>query len=280
MKRTIVSIVIAATALMAALAQAGEKAYVDQAGDSATAPDLRNVVVTDANGFLAFKIDGALVPDSTIEVYIDSDRNQSTGDEGDELYVAVYMEGDGKSYYDVERWNGSKWDSVGFDVKSQSFSGREEIGFKAADAGLTGSFDFVLRSVKMVADAVEGGDRAPDSIVPWTYTLSATATTVARTVLGSPTLVPARPVAGKLADAALPRSARSRRRATHDRRRDVHRHGEGTAAPRARLGGGWLGNVPPRGAAGLVEDDGSGLHHRGLRRPSRHEAVLVPHRLT
>ncbi len=197
MKRVIVSVVIAVTALTAALAQAGERAYVDQAGDSATAPDLRNVAVSDTNGFLAFKIDGTLVPDTSIEIYIDSDRSQSTGDDGDELYVAVYMEGDGKAYYDVERWNGSKWESVSFDVKSQTFSGREEVGFKAADAGLTGSFDFVLRSVKMVADAVESRDRAPDSIVPWTYTLSATATTVARTVLGSPTLVPARPVAGK-----------------------------------------------------------------------------------
>ena len=177
MKRVIVSVVIAVTALTAALAQAGERAYVDQAGDSATAPDLRNVAVSDTNGFLAFKIDGTLVPDTSIEIYIDSDRSQSTGDDGDELYVAVYMEGDGKAYYDVERWNGSKWESVSFDVRSQTFSGREEIGFKAADAALTGSFDFVLRSVKMVADTVESRDRAPDSIVPWTYTLSATATT-------------------------------------------------------------------------------------------------------
>ena len=90
------------------------------------------------------------------------------------------MEGDGKTYYDADRWNGSKWENVTFDVASQTFAGREEIGFKAADAGLTGTFDFVLRSVKMVADAVESRDRAPDSIVPWSYTLSSSSSAAAR----------------------------------------------------------------------------------------------------
>ena len=72
---------------------------------------------------------------------------------------------DGKSYNDVERWNGSKWDSVSFDVKSQT-SGREEIGFTAIDA-LTGSFDLVLRSVKMVADdSVAGGWATCRLVVP------------------------------------------------------------------------------------------------------------------
>ena len=199
MKRTIVPAVIAAVGIAAGIAAAGEKSYVDAAGDSGTAPDIGNVVVTDVNGLLVFKINGTLVPSSAFEIYIDSDRNQSTGDDGDELYLVTFMQGDGKAYYDAERWNGSAWLNVTFDVHSQTFPGREEIGFKAADAGLTGTFDFVLRSLKMVADAVEARDRAPDSIVPWSYTLSATSTTTpaARAVLGSPTLVPVRPIAGK-----------------------------------------------------------------------------------
>jgi hypothetical protein len=192
----LVLVVSAALGVMAAMAQAGEKAFVDATGDSGTAPDLGNVVVTDANGLLVFKLDGKLVPDSSIQIYIDADRNQSTGDDGDELFLAVFMEADGETYYAAERWTGSKWDRVTFDVDAQSFDGREEIGFKAADAGLTGTFDFVLRSVKMVADAVEGRDRAPDSIVPWSYTLSAT-TTVAKAVIGKPTLSPPMPVAGR-----------------------------------------------------------------------------------
>jgi hypothetical protein len=199
MKRMIVLVVMAAVGIAAAMAEAGDKAYVDAAGDAGTAPDLTNVTVTDSNGLLVFKIDGTLVPSSAFEIYIDADRNQSTGGDGDELSLVVFMEGDGKTYYDADRWNGSKWENVTFDVTSQTFSGREEIGFKAADAGLTGTFDFVLRSVKMVADAVEGRDRAPDSIVPWSYTLSSPSTTggTTRVVLGTLTLSPVKPVAGK-----------------------------------------------------------------------------------
>ena len=81
----------------------------------------------------------------------------------------------------------------------------------AHDAGLTGTFDFVLRSVKMVADAVESRDRAPDSIVPWSYTLlsSSSAGGTTRVVLGTPTLSPARPAAGKPVTLRVPvRSAK------------------------------------------------------------------------
>lgn len=196
MKRMLFFAAIAALGIAATMAHAGEKAYLDGTGDSGTAPDLANVVVTDSNGLVVFKVDGTLVPSSSIQIYIDADRNQSTGDDGDELFVAVFMEDDGKSYYDAERWSGSKWEQVAFEVNAQTFTGREEIGFNATAAGLTGTFDFVLRSVKMVADAVEARDRAPDSIVPWSYTLSA-ATTSAKAVLGKPTFSPLRPVAGR-----------------------------------------------------------------------------------
>lgn len=197
MKRKMLLVVVAALGVAAAMAQAGEKAYVDATGDSGTAPDLGNVVVTDSNGLLVFKVDGTLVPSSAIQIYIDADRNQATGDDGDELFLAVFMEEDGKSFYDAERWGGSKWEDATFDVSSQTFPGREEIGFNASAAGLTGTFDFVLRSVKLVADAVEGRDRAPDSIVPWSYTLAAATTTSAKAFLGKPTFTPLRPVAGK-----------------------------------------------------------------------------------
>jgi hypothetical protein len=203
MRRIIIILLVATAALTAsaAFARAGETSYADAVGDSGTAPDLTNVTVLDTNGFLVFKIDGALVPSSSFELFIDADRNRTTGDDGDELWISVFQEGDGKNYWDAERWNGSKWEDVTFDVTSRTFPGRVEIGFSATQAGLTGPFDFVVTSVKMVADAVESVDRAPDSIAPWTYTLAAPAaagtTTVARAVLGKLTLSPAKPVSGK-----------------------------------------------------------------------------------
>lgn len=198
MKRIVVLVAVAAVGIAATLAQAGEKAYVDAAGDSGTAPDLGNVVVTDTNGFLAFKIDGTLVPSSTFVIFIDTDRNQSAGEDGDELMVGVDQETDGRNFWFASRWSGSKWEDAGIDVTSQSFSGRHELGFRAANAGITGPFDFVVMSVKMVADAVEGRDRAPDSVVPWTYELARQqATTSVKAVIGQARLVPARPAAGR-----------------------------------------------------------------------------------
>ena len=134
MKRIILVVTIVALVGTAAIATAGEKSFADDAGDSGTAPDLTKVVVSETNGLLVFRIDGALVPDSSIEIYIDADRDQSTGGEGDELWLSVFQENDGKSYWDADRWNGSKWETVKFDVTSQTFTGRKEIGFKASEA--------------------------------------------------------------------------------------------------------------------------------------------------
>ena len=224
MKRMIVVVVIAVIGIAATMASAGDKAYVDAAGDSGTAPDITNVTVTDANGLVVFKIEGTLVPSSAFEIYVDKDRDQSTGDDGDELWLSVFMEGDGKTYYDADRWNGSKWENVTFDVTSQTFAGREEIGFKAADAGLTGTFDFVLRSVKMVADAVESRDRAPDSIVPWSYT-TLVLVVGRRHDAGRARHADAQPgEAGRrqAGDAPRPRPERERRRTAHHGRGDLH----------------------------------------------------------
>ena len=198
MKRIMIVAVIAALAGTGAMAAAAERSYSDAAGDSRTAPDLTSVDVSDTNGFVVFKIGGTLTQSSSFEILIDTDRNQSTGDDGDELWLSVFQEGDGKTYWDADRWDGSKWADAGLDVKAQSFSGREEIGFPAAGAGLNGSFDFTVLSVKMVADAIESADRAPDSIVPWTYELTTRAAeSSAKMTLGQVRLAPARVVAGK-----------------------------------------------------------------------------------
>jgi hypothetical protein len=198
MKRIIVAAVTAVLASSAAMAAAAERSYADAAGDSGTAPDLTSVDVSDANGFVVFKIGGTLAPLTSYEILIDTDRNQSTGRDGDELWLSVFQEGDGKTYWDADRWDGSKWADAGLDVTSQGYPGRQEIGFPSAAAGLNRSFDFTVLSVKMVADAIESVDRAPDSIVPWTYELTTRAVeSSAKATLGQVRLVPARAVAGK-----------------------------------------------------------------------------------
>ena len=198
MKRLIALTALVVGSIASAAAFAGEKAYTDGAGDSGTAPDLTSVTVSDTNGFLAFKIMGNLVPSTAYAVYVDTDRNQSTGDDGDELWVGLDQEADGKTYWYAQKWNGSKWERAGIEVTSRSFNGREELGFRAADAGITGSFNFVVGSLKYLADGVESRDYAPDSIVPFTYELAAQReATAVKATIGAVSLLPNRPVAGK-----------------------------------------------------------------------------------
>ena len=198
MKRFIALVATAVGCIAAATAFAGEKAFTDGAGDAGTAPDITGVSVSDTDGFIAFKIIGNLAPSTSYAIFIDTDRNGSTGDDGDELWVGLDQESDGKTYWYADRWNGSKWERAGIDVTSRSYPGREELGFRAAEAGITGSFDFVVGSMKMVADAVDARDWAPDSIVPWTYELAAHGgTTAGMAVIGTVRLVPVRAVAGK-----------------------------------------------------------------------------------
>jgi hypothetical protein len=186
-----------------AVAAAGNTTYGDAAGDSGTAPDLTKVEVTDSGGFVAFKLEGTLVPSSGFEILIDTDRSRATGNHGNELWVSVFQEADGKSYWDADRWSGSKWeDYAKLDVVSRTYPGREEIGFRAEDAGMTGPFNFTVISVKMAVDGVEGEDRAPDSIVPWTYELASRP--AATLVLGGLRLAPSRAVAGKTLTISLP----------------------------------------------------------------------------
>ncbi len=206
MKLYLVLTLAAVTSIVAvatAAAGGGPKTYTDASADSGTAPDLSTVDVSESGGFIVFKIAGTLVPSSSIELYIDADRNRSTGDDGDELWISVYQEADGKSYWDADRWNGSTWaDDAHFDVVSQTFTGREEIGFKTGDAGLDGPFDFMVVSFKTVADAVESRDRAPDSIVPWTYELAARRTVTP--LLGQVRVAPARVAAGRAVTMSAP----------------------------------------------------------------------------
>ena len=197
MKRRLVLTLIAALCATAAAATAGNKTFSDASGDSGTAPDLTSVEVSETGGFIVFKIAGTLVPSSSFELVLDTDRNRSTGDDGNELWISVYQEADGKSYWDTDRWNGTKWDDNGkLDVVSQTYPGREELGFKAEEAGIKGPFDFRVHSVKMVADAIEASDHAPDSIVPWTYELAAKRTVMP--VIGQLRLTPARVSSGKV----------------------------------------------------------------------------------
>jgi hypothetical protein len=84
----------------------------DPSGDAGTAPDITKVTVAnDGAGSLTFTIELAtmpdLQPDGFLVVFIDADRNITTGPNGSEFFVAATPGGAALS-----RWNGTAWESV------------------------------------------------------------------------------------------------------------------------------------------------------------------------
>lgn len=88
---------------------AGPYVYTDAVGDSASAPDIQRVTLTDnGNGTVGIAIDlAAMIPadgDSGVEMMIDADRNGTTGDDGFEFGLAADATGAG-----FGKWDGSRY---------------------------------------------------------------------------------------------------------------------------------------------------------------------------
>jgi hypothetical protein len=122
-------------------------AYADKAGDSGSAPDLQQVVLTDnGDGTVGVEIDlAAVVPDdgdSMVLLGIDADRNRQTGDNlGLDYGVGVDAQGVWMMKYDDGDW-------VAFNHAPSSptiLGGRINFTLTLSDFGVT-SFNFVALS--------------------------------------------------------------------------------------------------------------------------------------
>src|SRR5262245_13405951 len=102
-------------------ASAGSGAFSDPAGDVAAAvPDIGSVtvngdpatgtvtVMVSATGYLPPVADGL---ERGVDVWLDTDRNESTGDptDGTEYALEAWNDTTGR-WWDMGRWNGQKWE--------------------------------------------------------------------------------------------------------------------------------------------------------------------------
>lgn len=110
--RTLLTFASAATLALVAPVPASSAQSVslsDPSGDAGAAPDITNVeVADDVPGSFTFTIELAtmqdLQPDGFLVVFLDTDRNDSTGRNGAEFYVAATPKG-----VQLARWSGSAW---------------------------------------------------------------------------------------------------------------------------------------------------------------------------
>jgi hypothetical protein len=203
MKRSIVGIAVLVLALLAARVALAEQRFTDAAGDSGGAPDITVVnVANDAAGNLTFTAttnQPALAADGVLTLWLDTDRNSSTGGNGVEFSLFV-----GSAGWRLNRWDGTQFVQASASSANSTYAnGVMTFRINKADIGGVSSFVFYLLSVQFnAAGEIVARDDAPDGTAVYDYTLTvpppppppAPPLTLR---LSAPVAVQARPAAGK-----------------------------------------------------------------------------------
>jgi hypothetical protein len=158
--------VVAFAAAMAGGAFA-DQSYPDATGDAQAGTDITGMTVTnDASGGIGIQVGAAspLVGNHAFMIFIDADKNQSTGDLGDEYWLY----GGPDVGIGFLAWNGSQWadsNPAGFSVGAAA-ANVMDFRFTQASIGNTTSFNFAVVSVSIDESGgqftFKGWDAAPD----------------------------------------------------------------------------------------------------------------------
>lgn len=172
-RRGIVAVGAALAGLILVAGSSADQSYSDPAGDATSgAPDIRAIrVVNDSSGTITFAVSVAGFPGSEafVGLYLDSDRNSATGDEG----IDMYFELDGSDLNTYSWcWNGSAWAGcVPASAQVDFQNGVWLVSIDDSDLGGPSSLDFFYIGFKMSGDQELGRDEAPDGTL-YTYTLT------------------------------------------------------------------------------------------------------------
>jgi hypothetical protein len=164
------------TALVAAFAvvmtAAAEQSYTDPGGDAGPGTDITSITVrNDQSGLITMQIASAspIVGNHAIAVFIDADKNQATGDDGDE----AWMFGGplvGAAFFSCSSAGCSETSPGSFSARAAA-PNVTEFRFNRSDIGNSASFNFVAISISIDPPNVNFWDGAPNSGY-FTYDLS------------------------------------------------------------------------------------------------------------
>jgi hypothetical protein len=192
------AIVIVAFSTTGATSAPTDTSFVDAAGDQrgpqGAGLDITLVEVTNTNdGVVTFRVTignhRVLPPRSFIAVFFDLDKNQDTGDLGDDAQIGWSPE----SGLTLERWGGDRFVRFSVHELEAGFSdGVFTLRIPRTELANAASFDFLIGTL-MAAEQGNGTDVAPALGSHWTYEI------VERFTLSAsrPTATPKQPVAGK-----------------------------------------------------------------------------------
>jgi hypothetical protein len=168
----LVATVIVAMAAITAGAAVADQSYSDGSGDAGVGTDITNMTVrNDQSGLITIQIASAnnIVGNHAIALFIDADKNQATGGQGDEywMYGGPLV---GAGFFS---WSGSGFSPT----NPPSFRARAaspnvtEFAFNRSDIGNVTGFNFVAISISIDGDNINFWDSAPNT-GSYTYDLA------------------------------------------------------------------------------------------------------------
>jgi hypothetical protein len=208
-----------------AVLSTGSGMFTDPAGDAQSgAPDITaatvggdpasgtvTVAVT-ATGYVPASPDGM---ERDVLVFLDTDKNESTGSPCGCEYVLVAWNDSTGAFWDIQRWDGSAWQSVPQSATMSASRNGDVITWRvnASDLGGATGFGFYVAAIMVDASHnVVGRDFAPDA-GKWPFDIAGGAAAPAPAPatsaptkdltyfltpkIGKPASVPASPLAGK-----------------------------------------------------------------------------------
>jgi hypothetical protein len=198
---------VAAAGVLAAGAGAAPVSYSDPAGDSGAAPDITNVAVNDSGGALTIVVTAAaaLTPGQTIDVFLNTDKNDSTGSPSGSEFNVEAWQADGDWGWDMASWSGGDWKETPSNPDEHFSRSGNIYTWTVPLPELGGATGFTFWIGGTTADAngnVTASDRAPDG-GSWVYDLAAKPAAVVPAI-GKALAVPAAPRAGTLLSLSFP----------------------------------------------------------------------------
>jgi hypothetical protein len=182
MPRGLVATLAAAVVLVCAASSGASgtaQSYSDPQGDQqGNAPDVTTINVSnDARGNITWQIGVAnqptLAADSAVVLWIDSDRNRTTGAPdslGSEYVFLIDVEG-----YVFARWTGTEYDfETPFSTVRVAYDAGATITVNRSELGNTNGFNFLVRGIQETGPETSNIDDAPDDAT-FPYALTALA---------------------------------------------------------------------------------------------------------
>lgn len=206
--------VVAALAVLvpsAAGRVANSVTFNDPAGTDPNTPDLTALTISDSpSGQLQFAFTLQNMPSQRggLFVFVDADRNATTGSDGSDYELEMTVESNGDRHWDVTRWDATARDWVSMPETATMGVTRSDttwtIRVGKADLGGTTGFTFWVVAARFTSDDhVAAADRLPDGGT-LVYELSPPAPPVVVPAIGKPVLTPAAPTAGKRLKVSFP----------------------------------------------------------------------------